>query len=645
MAVVHAGNYKEIPLNVVGSSTFGRYPKVNAEYTYNMLMSQEWLINYIGYKIGINSSEFGEDVKGRAIYTSVKLGAMIAVIGKKVYLIRLTYDKYQKKITSYTAIELGEIGTSRGPVFISENNKPQIVISDESSIYVYDSQATVFTGTISSVSVTPFAVITYTGGRPLIVGEPVTFSASATTPPPVGVEPIVAGVEYYVSSANLTDTTFSVTDTTTNAKLGLNSFSAEGLATATFVTQGTFQRVTTSFRPGMLTFHDTYILCAARDDTYYQPAANNTWRLSEQNNAFVFANDAASIGLIQTKPDNTVGIIRFPSGGDMIIVLGNAVTEPWYDSGAQLFPYQRNNQFNIDYGCVSATSIVSHENIAMWLGYNERSAPCIMQSDGGMPRKITTDGIDHRLYELQKPEDCEAFIFRLNNHLIYHINFFHDNFSLFYDINEDKFFNACDQNNNYFHITGLTLYKNQYFGISKDSGHIYIVGDDVTYYRTTDSADVEQTYVIPRTRACGHVRELDQNYSIANDVGVTIESGETDYEYQYVETSPGEPYDIISQAGDHIISQAGDQIVSQELVPGSEVFTYVEILPKAYLSVSRNGGATYSSLRSQTLRPIGRRINKLQWWNLGIANDMICQFRFNSYGRVAISNGIINVRR
>lgn len=563
---------------------------------------------------------------------------MIAVIGKKVYIIRLTYDKSQRKITSYTAIEIGEIGTSRGPVFIAENNKPQIVISDESSIYVYDSQATEFTGTITGRTAN---VLTYTGGRPLIVGEPVIFSSTLTLP-----SPLVAGVEYYVCAADLQDTEFTVAVDPTNAKLALPiTLTTDGTGTRTFVTGGPFQRVITSFRPGQISFHDTYILCAARDDTFYQPAAQNTWRLSEQNNAFVWANDAASIGLIQTKPDNTVGIIRFPSGGDMIIVLGNAVTEPWYDSGAQLFPYQRNNQFNIDYGCVSATSIVTHENIAMWLGYNERSAPCIMQSDGGMPRKITTDGIDHKLYELQKPEDCEAFIFRLNNHLIYHINFFTDNFSLFYDINTDKFFNASDQDSNYFHITGLTLYKNQYFGISKDSGHIYIVGDDITAYTTTDAGDNVHTFVIPRIRSCGHVRELDQNYNIANDLGVTIESGETDYYYDHVQTGDGTPYDIISQAGDHIISQAGDQIVSQEDVPGSETFTDVEILPKAYLAVSRNGGATYSSFRSQTLRPIGRRINRLMWWNLGIANDMICQFRFESYGRVAISNGIMNVRR
>lgn len=605
MVAVRAGNYKEIPLNVVGSSTFGRYPKVNSEYTWNMMMSQEWLINYIGYKIGINSEEFGEGVKGRAIYTSVKLNEMIAVIGRRVYTIELTFSKLQKKITTYTVNQIGEIETSRGPVFISENNKPQIVISDNDAIYVYDPQATFFTGTIIATG-SPALTIQYTGGRPLIVGEPVIFSGSSTgTPPPNN---IVPGVEYYVSSANLQDDKFSVAETVTNAKLGIDLLSVTSL-TGTFETKGTFQRVHTDFRPGQITFHDTYILCAASEDTFYQPTANNTWRLSEQNNAFVWANDAASIGLIQTKPDNTVGIIRFPSGGDMIIVLGNAVTEPWYDTGAQLFPYQRNNQFNIDYGCVSASTIVTHENIAMWLGYNEKSAPCIMQSDGGMPRKITTDGIDHKLYELQNPEDSEAFVFRLNNHLIYHINFFTDNFSLFYDINEDKFFNASDQNMNYFHITGLTLYKNQYFGISRDTGHIYIVGDDITYFNTTDTNDNEHTWIIPRIRSCGHIRELDQNYSIANDVGVTIESGETDYEYQQLESG------------------------------------YAELLPIASLSISRNGGATYSSLKSQTLRPVGRRINRLMWWNLGIANDMICQFRFDSYGRVAISNGIINVRR
>ena len=63
-----------------------------------------------------------------------------------------------------------------------------------------------------------------------------------------------------------------------------------------------------------------------------------------------------------------------------------------------------------------------------------------------MPEKITTDGIDYVLSQLTNPSDSQGFIFRQDGHLIYHINFYTDNLSLFYDFNNKKFFHASDHN-------------------------------------------------------------------------------------------------------------------------------------------------------------------------------------------------------
>ena len=37
-------------VNIVGSSTFGRYKKISSEKTYNMFVSDEWLVNTAGYQ-------------------------------------------------------------------------------------------------------------------------------------------------------------------------------------------------------------------------------------------------------------------------------------------------------------------------------------------------------------------------------------------------------------------------------------------------------------------------------------------------------------------------------------------------------------------------------------------------------------------
>lgn len=555
--------YKAMPLNIVGSSTFGRYPDISIEKTYNMFMSDQWMVDYAGYKIGIDATQLGS--VGRALHTSTKLNRLVAVVDDNVYLIQITFDQMRGVVSGSQVVLIGQLQTSTGIVWIAENNKPQIAISDGTQIYVYDP-------TQSPV----FQIATRDGTHPI------------------------------------------------------------------------------SFIPGQIDFHDTYIMVAARQDSFYDPPANNTWRLSAQNNALLFPDDSPNIGLLQTKPDDTQAVVRFPSKGNMIFVFGKTVTESWFDVGAQLFPYQRNNQYNIDYGCLNPATIASMDEIVVWLAQNEKSGPIIMYSDGGMPKKITTDGIDFLFSQLSAPEDSQAFLYRQDGHLFYHINFYTDNLSLFYDFNSDKFYHACDENGNYFIASSVAFFNNQYYFLTKNNGNLYAFD---TVFTTYDGA------VIPRIRTCRNVRIVSQDYFIANDVGFFIESGNTDYIYQdrgdiYLITEDGKKYitegDAIflsTENGDLYITEDGDQLVSEQNDPDAFAYLISEqrdierITPRVDLSISVDGGETFSSYMPYDLPPIGRRQNKLMWWNLGAANDLVCQFRFWGIGRFVATDGLVNIRQ
>lgn len=105
----------------------------------------------------------------------------------------------------------------------------------------------------------------------------------------------------------------------------------------------------------------------------------------------------------------------------MILVMGETVTESWFDLGLQLFPYQRNTSFNIDYGCLNPATVAATDEIVVWLAKNEKSGPIIVYTTGQMPEKITTDGIDYLFSQLNNPADSQAFIYRQDGILIYHI--------------------------------------------------------------------------------------------------------------------------------------------------------------------------------------------------------------------------------
>jgi hypothetical protein len=657
--VGRGNNFKQVPLNIAGSSTFGRYYKISHEKTVNMLISDGALVDYAGY-MSVPFMPLGSI--GRGLFTSTKLGGMIAVVSNSVWLLNVFYDNSTDATFDETATPLNPdlpLSTNSGVVYITETDSPQIVISDGVHIYVYDPNQT---------------------------------------------------PSFYIA--------------TSDGTLPIN------------------------FTPGYIDFQNTYVLVAASNDMTYTPPANNTWRISTYTDTGKlifppFLDGVNYVGLLTTKADNTQAVLRFPSKGNMALVMGSVVSELWFNYGTSDFPYQRNTQMNVDYGCLNPATIARMDEIVVWLAQNEKSGPIIMYTNGGPPEKITTDGIDYLFSQLLDPSDSQGFIYRQDGHLIYHINFYTDNLSLFYDFNTQKFFHATDEDGNYFMAAEVAFFNNQYYFVTKNNGLVYAFD---TIYTTYDGAP------IPRERICSHTRDPSQKYFIANDVGFTIEQGENNptpnqianivivdggsgytgaATLQFVGgngygaiasvglstgqitsiyiTNPGSGYTVaptVNIVGDGTGATAtatvsGGNVVAITItnpgvnytVPPTISFTGVgtnaaamatvsyqqissvtitnpgtgytyppEILitgngtganliatltgssARIDLSVSRDGGQIFGTDYPYVLNPNGVRMNRLTWWNIGLANDIIFRFRFYASGRFVAYDGEINIR-
>jgi hypothetical protein len=118
-------NGNEVEIQVVGSSKFGRYPKISAEKTLNMFSSDGWLINYSGYKNVLDILTSGV---GRGIFNSVRGNFLLVVISSNVFKINpdFSFD------TIPVALEPGS-----GDVFMDENLSQQICIVDGKKAYIY----------------------------------------------------------------------------------------------------------------------------------------------------------------------------------------------------------------------------------------------------------------------------------------------------------------------------------------------------------------------------------------------------------------------------------------------------------------------------------------------------------------------------
>jgi hypothetical protein len=148
--------FTQVPLDIVGSTKFGRYPKVSVEQTFNMIISDNFLVPYAGHQL---VTPISDTAQGRAIFTSVRYNHMIAVIGNIVYAIS----------NDLSATQVGTINTFEGDVFIDENNVNQIAICDKTDIWVYSYLAMPPTFAKAQTSSSPLdfipGYITYQDGR------------------------------------------------------------------------------------------------------------------------------------------------------------------------------------------------------------------------------------------------------------------------------------------------------------------------------------------------------------------------------------------------------------------------------------------------------------------------------------------------
>jgi hypothetical protein len=117
----------QVPVRIVGSSIFGRHPIISDERTWNMFISDEWLINFAGYAQAVEI--LGQGIEGRGLFHSTRGNFLLTVLGSNIYRVDANLG--------FTF--LFSIATTTGEVFMDENLSSQIAIVDGSTTaYIYN---------------------------------------------------------------------------------------------------------------------------------------------------------------------------------------------------------------------------------------------------------------------------------------------------------------------------------------------------------------------------------------------------------------------------------------------------------------------------------------------------------------------------
>ncbi len=529
--MVMTPNSMQVPVKIVGSSIFGRHPIISDERTWNMFISDNWLINFAGYNQAVEILPVG--VEGRGLFHSVRGNFLIAVLGSVVYKIDPNLGWRN----------LGTIATTTGEVFMDENLHSQVIIVDGSNaayIYNYDS------------TVDSFSLAVRTG-----TGQTFTYN--------------------YVTYQN----TYFIFGNANNDSSGSQWY---------------------VYKSG----YDPFTPATAWNIEYVQTLT------------------------LQTKPDFAKACIRIPSHGNNLLVLGSTVCEIWTNvAGIQI--YQRQSSVNIDYGVASVSTIAASDDMIAWLGINEKSSPAIMVMRGGKADRLSTDGIDYLLSLVKHPDKSTAMFYRQDGHVLFILTFYHpdDNFSIMYDFTTNKFFDLTDWDFTYHPARQMAYFNNEVYFASLKQGSIMRISSDIT----SISTDAGNDYEIPRIRKCDTFRLPGSERYIVNQFSFTIENGvEPDVDFQF-------------ECDGYIIGEVSGGIIYSEddlplLVEGGSCQIY---RPRIDVTLSKNGGETYSNPVSYFMHGTGHYKNQPRFNKLGEANQFTTQLRFWGFGAVVVSDGVLEV--
>lgn len=366
--------------------------------------------------------------------------------------------------------------------------------------------------------------------------------------------------------------------------------------------------------PGRITFQNGRFIVP--------DVSTNLWYISGVNNT-IFQATSQFQGALQTKPDTCQASIRFPGKGNLILIMGNTVTEQWQDVGAQLFPYQRTQYSNIDYGCVNPASIAENENIVCWVAGNEKSGAFILFTDGGDIKRISNDGIDYKLANLKNPSNVYGYLFRQDGHLIYVATWPDDNISYAYDFNNSEFYTLSSEQMGAYIAKNVCYFNGNYYFISILDGNIYQMSSNFYTYDYGDG----KIFEVPRIRIPPTIRMPDQSRFVTGYMGFTIEQGQFDYDYRDTRSI------LSSEKNNPIVTEGNKKYIGNG-------YNFRNNVPRVDLSLSKDGGVNFGNVVSLNMRPQGKRKNRLMWWRLGAANDLTAQFRFYGFNRFVLTDGI-----
>lgn len=321
-------------------------------------------------------------------------------------------------------------------------------------------------------------------------------------------------------------------------------------------------------KPLDVTYQDGYFIVVAGE--------TNRFYISALNDGFTW--DALDYAETLSKPDTLIGVRELHR---MLFLFGQLSVEVWTNAGLRDFPFQRQNNMLLEYGCAAPGSIAVGFDKLFWLAGDKNGVGSVMMTDGTRPAPISTRPIDIQIQGFSDISDARAYIYKEEGHFFYVLNFTIANKTFVYDVTTQEW-SERDMLVGDRHVGEChTFFQNTHIIGAYNSNKIY--EQSRSYYNNDGEAihrlGIPKTFVDPSYKKVRVDRfQIDTKSGYADQNGIDFD-------------------------------------------------------PEIFLSISKDGGASYGNIRNESIGRIGERRFRTIWRRLGTAyNGFTIKWEF--YGAV-----------
>jgi len=298
-------------------------------------------------------------------------------------------------------------------------------------------------------------------------------------------------------------------------------------------------------------------------DGFFVVNENNTGRfwLSEYNDGLTW--NGLRFATAEGSPDNLLSIKVF---GRNIWLFGDKTTEIWYNNGNKDFSFQRIAGAYVEAGILAPYSVASTDKYITWLSRMERGDGAIYSSQNGNLVRISTPEIES-IMNCAITTDATAFTYYDIGHTFYCITFPSLERTFVFDFSTKMWHERSTNGNRWIGSNSVTV-NGQLYALDYNSGRILFIDNEIY---TDDGSP------IVRTRTSKH-NHNNRRYIEVNSLEIEV-----------------------------------NKMQNTNLVED----------PKVSLSVSRDGGYTFSKEMEKGVGLVGKYKNRIKFNRLGTGRDFI----------------------